>query len=769
MLENQAFKVRLTLVGPTDSSNTFLEPQLLSISADFDFDGTIEEEETYQEIVFHNDPFWTAFEVSDDGRWSENHVWPGFDRQKINDLVVRVTFGSDTHTKTMQVENASPILTGTPIVEIVPGPTGSTTSKAIIKSGVYDQGIKDAHQVKVTWGDGFVSTASLWEIECDPRQGEITVVREFGPNDVLYPVFIELEDDDSDIDTRRIELLDLNVNDDDDNQNETFDLKDTGFNDDELKLVNLDSLKRPGMDPGTGHFRLQYDPSSIRLWTSPSKTTLIYPYQTPPNLVELGLTGITTTAYVDQSTAFVEGISGSASNIIVNWFENDPPDVYLTCYEKHHIEGDSIFVRVWGIDIDTDSDNTDAVERIETEDLIEDQSGQGRKVFVRGTPAEIILEVPFLPIPPSNGYRLELIVAAGLNLWVDLAKTTRLTTTELVSSTIPSDDSLGETYVWNNARAGEMNFYIEGSIKSEPDARRVQWRLIDGQGTIVARDAVRFIVELQNVIFVGIDGTGQNIWLAGPHGHTSGSPGRWNSHVRNLYDEMTHIVRYAHYDIGVKNMMTGSDAIDIHNSVLAAVVNDYNSAPADSKPKIVIVGWSRGAMIAQWVANSLATSSISVDFVGEYDPVDMSTYIPDEQRFIQTGVKRVVTLGPLGGGNRDFYIFKRMAVGGWIELNEGNSTTFLAQFYLNASHGAIGGTPGFNDNSLRFWGEIQNTDYAYVTDRNESMVADEIIRAQILALGIFVPVVVDYGFPGVNPTNTTLSPPGGDADETLPN
>jgi hypothetical protein len=90
---------------------------------------------------------------------------------------------------------------------------------------------------------------------------------------------------------------------------------------------------------------------------------------------------------------------------------------------------------------------------------------------VKGEPAETILEVPPLP-SPSIGYRFELIVAAGLNLWTDSDKTTRLTTTALVTSTIPTDDTLEETYVWNKAWSAEMTFYIEGSIKSEPAARR---------------------------------------------------------------------------------------------------------------------------------------------------------------------------------------------------------------------------------------------------------------------------------------------------------
>lgn len=506
MRENQGFDIWVDLVGPTDESNAFLEPQMLTIEADLDFDGSVESDERFEELVYFNNRSGTAFEVFDDGKWSVDHEWTGFDLreidgllvpQKINDLHVTVTFGSDSQTKVMEVENFAPILTGTPVVEIVPGPSGSTMSTAIVNATIFDEGIKDAHRVTVTWGDGIQTITSVWEMECDPRQGTIQVARQFGPNDVLYPVTILVEDDDSDTDTRQIQLLDLNINDDDDNSNLKYDLKDTGVSDDDLKLVNLDSLKRPGMDPGTGYFKLQYDLASIRLWTSASKTTFIYQTESPMTPSELGLTGITTMAYTGQSTAYVEGLAGSGSYLVVNWYENDPPDLFETCYEKHHLEGDSIFVRVWGVDIDTDSDNDSAInlpETEEAEDIIEDQAGHGKRIFVHGEPAEIVLEVPTLPIAPTERYRLELIVAAGLNLWTDSGKTTRLTTTTLVTSTIPSNDELGEKYVWNKAWSGEMKFYIEGSIKSEPAARRVQWRLIDNQGTIVAPDAVRFIV-----------------------------------------------------------------------------------------------------------------------------------------------------------------------------------------------------------------------------------------------------------------------------------
>jgi hypothetical protein len=258
------------------------------------------------------------------------------------------------------------------------GTGASSISYARIGLGILDEGVKDSQQVTVTWGDGEKSFGSVWEgMDCDPRGGAIFVTRVFEPDDVLFPVTIDVEDDDTGADTRRIDLLDLNVNDDDDNANEKFDVRDTVFSDDDLKLVNLDALKRPGMDPATGDFELLYSPGAIRLWTSPAKTTLIYPHNAPVSPEELGLTGITTVPYTGQATAYVEGLAGSASYIIVNWAHNNPPD-YKECIDDFIVQGNSIYVRVWGIDIDTDSDNMNGIERSEPEDLIEDEAGHGK-------------------------------------------------------------------------------------------------------------------------------------------------------------------------------------------------------------------------------------------------------------------------------------------------------------------------------------------------------------------------------------------------------
>ncbi len=304
---------------------------------------------------------------------------------------------------------------------------------------------------------------------------------------------------------------------------------------------------------------------------------------------------------------------------------------------------------------------------------------------------------------------------------------------------------LAKKYIWT-AGAFDGNpapkFYIEGSIESDPAARRVQWRLIDNTGTIVARDAVRFIVELQNVIFVGIDGTGSAAWLSGPHGHTPNNSARWNSHVRNLCVEAYDSKKYVLYLPGPADGAFGSDSPAIHAEALSFIVSSY--ILSQNTAKIAITGWSRGAMIAQWVANELSDMGIGVDFVGLYDPVDMSEFIPDISVNVFHRIDRVGVVGPTDGVNFDYLHFLRMA--GYITPIGNN--TIIELFALDASHGSIGGTPGYNDPAER-------VNYDYALDRFNSILSDRAIRDGLNREGIYFRFIEDdeYGFPTNNPTN----------------
>ena len=144
------------------------------------------------------------------------------------------------------------------------------------------------------------------------------------------------------------------------------------------------------------------------------------------------------------------------------------------------------------------------------------------------------------------------------------------------------------------------------------------------------------------------------------YSHTKDNPSRWNSHVRNLYDELAPAVAYAHYSIGITWDETAVDADEIHDDLLATIKSEYFAAPNDSKPLVAIVGWSRGGMIAMWIANDLARVGIPVDFAGLYDPVDSAWDIPNSENVIEDGIRRVASVGSAdGSANKDQLYFNR--------------------------------------------------------------------------------------------------------------
>ena len=236
--------------------------------------------------------------------------------------------------------------------------------------------------------------------------------------------------------------------------------------------------------------------------------------------------------------------------------------------------------------------------------------------------------------------------------------------------------------------------------------------------------------------------------MEGPHGHPEDNDSRWNSHTRNLIEIDAH-AKYELFLHGPDDWFDGSDSPGIHDEAFNFIASTYNSAT--NKPKIAIVGFSRGAMIAQWVANDLSDAGIGVDYVGLMDPVDMAFSIPDSEGQVESGIKRLTIVGPVeGAGNVDYGSFVRMSLQTRIFPAPGNNTTLIARFFLNASHGSIGGTPGYND-------EAEDNEYDYLLDRQNSITTYEIIVAGLLAEGIDIRGIdeSEYGFPMTNSENTT--------------
>jgi len=319
-----------------------------------------------------------------------------------------------------------------------------------------------------------------------------------------------------------------------------------------------------------------------------------------------------------------------------------------------------------------------------------------------------------------------------------------------------------------------VELYVEGIQATAGISRQISIELIVGDRAAVT-DLVTVVV-VSNTLVIGIDGTDSAEWLAKrdakgnlinertmPDGST-----RWNSHVRNLVADCEPFAM-TYYTAGPdqRGLSDDSDAVFRRaRDAARALIQD-----AGGGTTIALVGWSRGAMIASGVAHALLTLADgdlprTVAFLGMYDPVDMSNGIPPAWATIHAGVQAVTIIGPTADRqtedafNVDYPVadggfinpsFERMARGNRITTAQGAAAEPQRIFY-NASHGAIGGTPGYNKRH-RDGGEFPEN-YNYAEDRRNSILADKDVRAGMRAAGLtFVPDRDDawYGFPAERP------------------
>ncbi len=308
------------------------------------------------------------------------------------------------------------------------------------------------------------------------------------------------------------------------------------------------------------------------------------------------------------------------------------------------------------------------------------------------------------------------------------------------------------------AGARKLTLYVEGveSMGGIPESISVTVQSTFG---LTGSDEVKALV-VDNRLVIGIDGTAQESWLAGPDGQRSN--GLWSSHVRNLVDDSDPFAMTI-YDIGPG--WDGYDTDDIFESVLGQA--GQMIADAGGGTTVALFGWSRGAMVALWVANRLAgnpaTYDCTVAYVGMLDPVDMASPIPSSAAQIAVAIGHVDILGPSSApptGNVDYpvgwpssfsdIVFVRMSLNDWIEST--NESVQVSRYSANASHGAFGGLPGFNPSLVDV---TDGGTYDYVIDMERSIAADGIIRAGLRAAGfLFVPLrdAEWYGFPEDRPT-----------------
>lgn len=271
------------------------------------------------------------------------------------------------------------------------------------------------------------------------------------------------------------------------------------------------------------------------------------------------------------------------------------------------------------------------------------------------------------------------------------------------------------------------------------------------------------VVVVSNTLVIGIDGTGSAQWLAKKDANENlvnerNTPDgtRWNSHVRNLVADSDSFAMTI-YQPGPPSD-SGAESGNIFRAVRD--LGEQNIQDAGGGTSITIVGWSRGAMIAAGVANALANPAPEalpreVVFVGMYDPVDMSIAVEDAWARIDAKVQAVTIVGPNSDDcpkfNVDYPLFARMALQEdfqWLVTHAGD-VNIVRKFY-NASHGAIGGTPGYHKSNL----DPPRGRYDYDEDVRNSIQADIDVRSGMRAAGLnFLPVRDEawYGFPDDRP------------------
>lgn len=180
-------------------------------------------------------------------------------------------------------------------------------------------------------------------------------------------------------------------------------------------------------------------------------------------------------------------------------------------------------------------------------------------------------------------------------------------------------------------------------------------------------------------------------------------------------------------------------------------------------------------MIALWAANELSglVAQIggmhrTVEFVGLYDPVDMATGIPNTAGQVHPDIRRVTIVGAAETPNNNVDypvgfpsywtglilppdpVFVRMAQNDRITALGG--ATVVERKEYDASHGAIGGCPGYNVHLV----SDPNGSYRYQDDVDRSIDSDNDIRVGMRAAGFdFVPDRDEdwYDFPATRPIN----------------
>jgi hypothetical protein len=181
-----------------------------------------------------------------------------------------------------------------------------------------------------------------------------------------------------------------------------------------------------------------------------------------------------------------------------------------------------------------------------------------------------------------------------------------------------------------------------------------------------------------------------------------GDNGRWNSHVRNFYEDYRLLPgEEKKYWNGPDLKMTGWDTFTIHDEVMEFLKETLSD---DRCQKINLVGHSRGGYIVMEITRELGMMGISlndgttvkprVNFLGLYDAVDMVPGYGEDETIPSNVDYAAHAMGLDGVQSRAYF---NTADHGPENLAEMISYNYD---FFDATHGGLGGDPWGGDHPI---------------------------------------------------------------------
>ncbi len=367
---------------------------VVTISVDANFNGSFEA--TERRVLFQPNTvngFYSIYlSVPDDGP-SPGNATPS------DQLRIRAQVNDIEKTANLTVNNVAPVIVATPVVTRT---IDSTSQETITVHVTYaDPGQFDRHTALVIWSDGSVTTSDFSWPENNQCFGvairAIDVAYLLPRGSRVVPISVTISDDDgasgsgsgSDmIDAYHFEYLDVAVNRDDDNRSRVADLAEWPVSgEDDVRPADLSPLLQSHMTAANGSFLFTYNTNAIRVWDSADKRNMIRPtssgiatISSPPAIPSI--------AYTGQRTVFVEGLLPGLASLNVSWQPKQAPPLWpmTRCQlNSRAFDGGSLFVSVWDIDVDIDSDNNDGTRpplRTDNEEFLEENPfGIGKMIY----------------------------------------------------------------------------------------------------------------------------------------------------------------------------------------------------------------------------------------------------------------------------------------------------------------------------------------------------------------------------------------------------